>query len=167
MLSFDPRQLELVSQFSYFLQLLSDKDALLKVIQDAKDVLEQNKAILGPVRTKEEADAYLTEAADKYSKAQDLIKQDFAKADADIKVLKDAADKDRDEAHKLFSQAIAEKAKLEEAQKVLAAELNKVQELKLEAEAKLAMADAVAKDNAATQVVLAEKLAKIQAVLGE
>lgn len=167
MLSFDPRQLELVSQFSNFLQLLADKDALLKIIQDAKDVLEANKAILGPVRTKEEADAYLTEAADKYSKAQELIKQDFAKADAEIKVLRDEAEKERNEAHNLFSQALLEKAKLEESHKILSAELNKVQELKLEAEAKVAAADAIAKENVATQAILAEKLLKIQAVLGE
>lgn len=88
MLSFDPRQLELVSQFSNFLQLLVDKEALLKIIQDAKDVLEQNKAILGPIRTKEEADAYLQEAKDKLEQTHELIKKDFADADLQIEKLR-------------------------------------------------------------------------------
>lgn len=167
MLSFDPRQLELVSQFSSFLQLLADKDALLKVIQDAKDVLEQNKALLAPLRTKEEADAYLQEAKDKLEQTHELIKREFAEVDVQASATKAAAAAVLKEAN----QEKATWADLKQKQATVLQDIEKLrEELTLDRNEldKNLEAQRLAKEEIdLANAKLQEKLAQLQKVMGD
>jgi len=167
MISTDFRKLELVSQFSSFLQLLADKDALLKVIQDAKDVLEQNKALLAPLRTKEEADAYLQEAKDKLEKTHEVIKREFAEADSHVATIKATA-------ALALKEAIQEKdtwADLKQKQATVLQEIDKLrEELTLDRNEldKNLEAQRLAKEEIdLANVKLQEKLAQLQKVMGD
>jgi hypothetical protein len=85
-MSFDPRQFQLVSDFAALLETLKDPKDFLKSIQDARDVVEEQKTLLGPLATKESADFYLEEAKKKYE--QSKVDAEAAKV-----ALQDEADK--------------------------------------------------------------------------
>jgi predicted NodU family carbamoyl transferase len=57
-MSIDPRQLELVVQFSALLEVLSNPKALDQRVKEVKEVLSEYQRVLGIIKTKEDADVY-------------------------------------------------------------------------------------------------------------
>lgn len=164
--SVDYKKLELVSQFAGLLEALSDP-TLKDTLVEARKIVEEKKALLGPLAEKANLDALIdreeAKLEEKRNQMQTLLEQ--AKVEAD-RILAEA-DLVREDVGVILMQAKMHEAKAkevwleaEEKQKELDALLQKTKE---KAEA-LAAAKAEYEDKTAA---LIEKQAKIQELLGK
>lgn len=164
--SIDYRKIELVSQFAGLLEAFSDPN-LKATIKEAQKVVDEKKALLGPLATKQNLEAYLdkteTEINEKKLKMEELLGQ--AKVEAD-RIIAEATSK-KNEAMENLAEA---KSIKNDAQEALATARQAVSEQKK-------ISEHLEKEKAALAVVKLEveaqlealkvKQAKLQQVLGE
>lgn len=167
MISFDPRQLELVSQFAGLLQFLSDTKDLKTVLDQAAAFNAEIKERQGLLETKEKVDAYITAELDKLdaekarreklmeTDKQDLVDQkaqvqadqaEVAKAKRDVSALKKAVQDKLDDL----------KAREEEVNATLERAKNQAADVEQRKQ-----------DVLAKEVLLDEKLATVRKMLGQ
>jgi chromosome segregation ATPase len=76
-MSIDVSQLEVVKTFSGFLQIMQEPDKYKDLLKETDRLIKEQRALLGPVQTKEQADAYYADAQAKIAvwTKEDLDKQ--------------------------------------------------------------------------------------------
>lgn len=84
MISYDSRQLELVSQFSGFLALINDPKKFAQAADDAQKTLAAIQEALGKLKTKEQVDAYVDSELAKLDKAKKEFADQQVKANAEL-----------------------------------------------------------------------------------
>ena len=164
--SVDYRKLELVSQFAGLLEALSDP-TLKDTLVEARKVVEEKKALLGPLTEKANLDALIDRAeanlAERKAKMEELFKQ----AEEEAARIKAEAGLVKEDAKGVLYQAKAH----EEATKQVLKETQEKQKELIELVQKTEKEKqdlAIAKTNfEALSAALAEKTAKLQQVLGE
>jgi hypothetical protein len=165
--SIDYRQLELVSQFSKLLTLLGKPEELQKIIKDAKNILDENKALLGPLATKEKADLHLQRAEVMLEETKEQVKREFAAVDAQVESMRANAEKDRVLAADALASALKHKADCAALEESVQKNLAEVEALK---QVLVAKAQVLAQEIATAveqQEALRVKQEKLQKVLGE
>lgn len=166
MMSIDYAKLEVVSQFSSLLELLSDPGKLQKVLSDAKEYLTEAKATLGPLKTQEDANAYLDEAKQKLEATQVQIASEFAEVDKQVAAKQATIDALKAEVEKELSEVKADKAEIKkELAAAKAATAKAVDELKA-AEGERAVLQEKIREFDEASAALADKQLKLQALLG-
>ena len=158
-ISIDVSQLEIVKTFSGFLQIMQEPDKYKDLLKETDRLIAEQKKLLGPVQTKEQADKYLADAQlkiDEWATADQKKQDDFAavvelkekalieleaKAQETLKAARekeDKASKTLVEVDELKAEAQTymnkEAAKLKETEDLLASNLSKQQELDLKME---------------------------------
>lgn len=164
--SIDYRKIELVSQFAGLLEAFSDPN-LKETIKEAQKVIDEKKALLGPLATKQNLDAYLDKTEQemnvKREKMASLLQQAQDKA---VELVAQASMKNSEAAEQLAAAKVI-KEEAEEALKTVKEELA-VQKKLTEALNKESETLGLMKTEVATQLeALKAKQAKLQQVLGE
>jgi len=112
----DPRQLEVLFQFSKFLEIVSDPDELKRFLVESKEVLAQQEKYLGLITTKEQADKYLADAKKLQEDTKKQVEEDLAKCKEQVSTMQDRATFLRTEAEQNNDASLKDK---EEAKKTL------------------------------------------------
>jgi hypothetical protein len=164
--SIDYRKLELVTQFAGLLEALSDP-TIKDTIKAAKEVIEEKKALLGPLTEKANLDALLereeAKLGERKAKMEELLSQAQVEADKIVA----SAKAQQQEANLVLSRASAleleNKALIDETRKDAAVLKEQKDYLDKAQEELKADQEACSK----LQEQLQEKLAKIKQMLGE
>jgi len=165
--SIDYRKLEIVSQFAGLLDILAKPDDIKALISDAKQIIADKKALLGPLTEKANLDA--------------LIDREEAELAAKKQKMEGLLEQAQDEARRIVDQAKVQLAEVEKQTleaKLMRAEsedtLKRARDLELTVEKRREEVEAASKVLTAKQaecdaiaLALAEKMAKIQKLLGE
>jgi chromosome segregation ATPase len=165
-MSIDYSKLEVVSQFSSLLELLGDPGKLQKVLSDAKEYLTEAKATLGPLKTQEDANAYLDEAKQKLEATQVQIAKEFEEVDKQVAVKQAAIDAVKAEVEKELSEIKADKAEIKKELTAQKAATKKLVEEITAVESERAVLDDRIRETNELALALGEKQAKLQALLG-
>lgn len=166
-ISMNTSQMEALTNFGYFLEIIKDPKALMAVVDEAKKVLAENEKQLGIVNTKKAADAYLENAKATVGQwsVEDVAKQakfdaKMSKAEADLAERTARVEALASEATTSAKEA---KAKLEQAkQESLAAG-----DAAFKATVLLNNAEIKTKEIQLKEKELDEKLATVKKMLGE
>lgn len=164
--SIDYRKIELVSQFAGLLEAFSDPN-LKETIKEAQKVIDEKKALLGPLATKQNLDAYLDKAEQEMNAKKEKMEELLKKAEEEAKRIVAEASLKHEEAVATVASAKAIKVEAEEALKTVKEELA-VQKKLNEALHKESEALGLMKTELLAQTeALKVKQAKLQQVLGE
>ena len=120
--SIDYRKIELVSQFAGLLEALSDPN-LKATIKEAQKVVEEKKALLGPLATKQNLDAYLDKAEQEMNEKREKMEALLKKAEEEAQRIIAEASLKNDEAVANLTSAKSIKVEAEEALKTAKEEL--------------------------------------------
>jgi chromosome segregation ATPase len=167
MISYDPKQLELVTQFASFVEVLKDPKAFADKVNEAKDVLSQVKTALGNLQDKKAIDSYCDAKEAAFKKTQESL--DLAKA-ANEKVVLDKTqqlDKREEDLKDKQSSVDSLKRALDVRDQTLAAKEKEVQSKLDQANKQLADVNAKAKELQDKEQVLNTRLATVNKLLGQ
>ena len=169
MISYDPKKLEVLDQFSGFLDFLKNPGETAKIVEEAKAIVKEMKDLVGPYSTVEQANKYLsdskvTAASDKIqaqalldsAKEEAVVLKEKAKSFYDGKV-KDLAEKE-EEVKSALLKVVTDKEAIEVSKKSQENLEKAIAKLKEELEQKLEALDKAKTD-------YEDKLAKIKLVI--
>jgi len=165
--SIDVSQLEVVKTFSGFLQIMQEPEKYKDLLKETDRLINEQRKLLGPVQTKEQADAYLVAAQNKISV---WAKEDESRQAETEKKYQDKMN----QANSALETAQGLRAKAQEAtdnanQKVKDADtaLSNAKKLEASAQVQKNSLDKQQEELNEKKVTLDEKLEKVRKMLGE
>jgi chromosome segregation ATPase len=163
--SIDYRKLELVSQFAGLLEALSDP-TLKDTLVEARKVIEEKKALLGPLSEKANLDALIDREEAKLGERKAKMEELFVQAEQEVSRLKAEAALVKEDAKEVLAQARANELATKEALKSVKAREAELATLVQAVEEDKKQLAVVKADYEVMSAALAEKTAKLQQVLG-
>jgi chromosome segregation ATPase len=165
-MSIDVSQLEIVKTFSGFLQIMQEPDKYKDLLKETDRLIAEQKKLLGPIQTKEQADTYLANAKtkiDNWIRDDEKAKTEFTAYQvakkAEIQAEMDSAQKVSKEAKEKLAEA---NALIKTAQASNLEADKKLSDAKTKEASVVAMSDELTRKNQA----LDERIAQVQKMLG-
>jgi hypothetical protein len=165
--SIDYRKLEIVSQFAGLLEILAKPDDIKALISDAKTIIADKKALLGPLTEKANLDALIDREEAELAKKKEQMEVLLGQAQDEARRIVDQAKVKLAEVEKQTLEAKLMRAESEDTLKRAKDQERLVEKRKEEVEAASKVLTAKQAECDATASALAEKMAKIQKLLGE
>jgi chromosome segregation ATPase len=163
--SIDYRKIELVSQFAGLLEALSDP-TLKDTLVEARKVIEEKKALLGPLSEKANLDALIDREEAKLGERKAKMEELFKQAEEEVSRQKAEAALVKEDAKEVLAQVRANELATKEALKSVKAREAELATLVQAVEEDKKQLAVVKADYEVMSAALAEKTAKLQQVLG-
>jgi hypothetical protein len=165
--SIDYRKLEIVSQFAGLLDILAKPDNIKALIADAKQIIEDKKALLGPLTEKANLDALIDREEAELGKKKQEMEALLEQAQVEAKRIVDTAKIKLAEVEKQTLETKLMRAEADDTLSRVREQERKVESFRKEVEEASKVLTAKQAECDATAASLAEKMAKIQKLLGE
>ena len=165
-MSVDTRQLEIVTQFASFIELLTTPNKLKETLSNVQAATADYKDKLGLITTKQEADSYLAQAKMKLEEANSFLAKEKAHNDSIAYALQNQLVAKNNEVARTLE--VLSKRQSEASSNLQKAEATKQEAEKLlaEASAKALASENKAKELSLLEKKLNEKQAKLNQILG-
>jgi chromosome segregation ATPase len=164
--SIDYRKLEIVSQFAGLLEILAKPDDIKALISDAKTIIADKKALLGPLTEKANLDALIDREEAELAKKKEQMEVLLGQAQDEARRIVDQAKVKLAEVEKQTLEAKLMRAESEDTLKRARDQERLVEKRKEEVEAASKVLTAKQAEYEAMSAALAEKAAKLQQLFG-